>query len=322
MADIKKVLQRIYEFDLKSCTLIDGEEMIPTEKGNEFVNTFIKRDLDLGVLVTPTGYTRGLVYKSTNGGEFYNNPEWLPEVETFALNIYGLKKGSFYRVSVVSRNTRKYNRLIDVTDNRRLEVINGNQELIINEDVSEKMVNTSFSGIFRATSNEENIYFSIGKIYINDIIIDEVELLSDDVVSEVDSKGDFELGSGKSNIVAYGVFTPTILNKCGRYEEMTRVTGKGVNLYFDTIEKKYILERDNIEDTIGAPMTNSNFIIDFNMNKAPYIGRYQITSISPEASPNTLKQGFIKFELLDNNNTAYKYDRGDGRIAVIVTKLN
>lgn len=319
MAEIKKVLQRIYNFDLKNCVLTDGEEMIPTEHGNEFVNTFIKRDLDRGVIVTPGGYTRGLVYKSSNDGEFYNNPDWLPETESFLFNIYGLKKGSFYRVTVVSRNTRKYNRLIDVTENRKLEVLNESQELIINADVSDAMTNTNYEGIFRATSIEENIYFSIGKIYVNNIIIDEVEI-SKDSLEEVEKKQDFEIDNGKSNIVAYGVFSPDLLNENGRYGELSRITGKGINLYFDKNENKYILERDNNEDTIGTSFTNANYVIDMNFNKAPYLRDYQITEVSPDVSPNTLKQGFLKFEILKDGKPI-RYDRSSGRLIFIIRKI-
>ena len=320
MADIKKVVQRIYEFDLKNCELEDGNEMIQTEHGNEFVNAFIRRDIDRGIIVTPGNYSRGMVYKKSNDGEFYNNPDWLPEIERFSLNIYGLKKGAFYRVTVVSRNTRKFNRLLDVTDNRKLEVLGETQELIINKDVSENMENTEFSGIFRATSIEENIYFSIGKIYISNIIIDEVELLSD--IEESDEKQqDFEIDSGKSNIVGYGVFSPALLNETGRYGELSRITGKGVNLYYDKNTKSYIIERDNAEDTIGTSFTAANYIVDLNFNKAPYVRGYQIVDVSADASPNTLKQGFIKFEILDKNNNPEQYTKNSGRIAIIVRKI-
>lgn len=321
MADnIKKVVQRIYEFDLKRCELEDGNEMIQTEHGNEFVNTFIRRDIDRGIIVTPGSYNRGLVYKSSNGGEFYNNPDWLPEVERFSLNVYGLKKGTFYRITVISRNTRKFNRLLDVTDNRKLEVLGETQELIINKDISETMSNTEFSGIFRASSIEENIYFSIGKIYINNIIIDEVELLSD--VEETDERPqDFEIDSGKSNIVGYGVFSPVLLNETGRYGELSRITGKGVNLYFDKNTKSYIIERDNTEDTINTSFTGINYIVDFNFNKAPYLNKYQITEVSADVSPNTLKQGYIRFEILDKNDQPEQYTRNTGRIAIIVRKI-
>lgn len=320
MNEIKKVIQKIYEFDLKNCDLNDGDEMIPTEYGNEFVNTFIKRDLDRGIIVTPGGYTRGMIYKSTNDGEFYNNPEWLPETENFLLNIYGLKKGAHYRVTVIGRNVRKYNRIMDVTENRKLEVLTENQELLINADLSEYLNNKEFSGVFKATSIEENIYFTIGKIYINNIIIEEVELVKDEL-EEIEKNQDFELDNGKSNIVGYGVFSPVVVNETGRYHELTRITGKGLNLYFDKNTTTYILERDNSEDTIHASFTGVNYVVDFNFNKAPRLKDYEIVEISAEASPNTLKQGFIKFQILDKEDKPIKYDINSGRFTILVNKI-
>lgn len=321
MTEIKKVLQRVYEFDLKNCELIDGNEMIPTEHGNEFVNTFIKRDMDRGIIVTPGGYTRGLVYKSTNGGEFYNNPEWSPEIETFSMNLYGLKKGAFYRVTVIGRNTRKYNRLTDVTENRKLEILDETQAMILSADLSDTMSNKSFEGIFRATSVEENIYFSLGKIYVNNIIIDEVEIARDVLESNETKENDFELDGGKSNIVAYGIFSPDLLNETSRYAELSRITGKGINLYFDKNNKRYIVERDNIEDTIGASFTNANYLVEFNFNKAPYLNRYQVVDVSPDMSPNTIKQGYIAFEILNKDGIAERYERHNGRLAIIIKKI-
>lgn len=320
MNEIKKVIQRIYEFDLKNCAVRDGDEMIPTESGNEFVNTFVKRDFDRGIIVTPGSYTRGFIYKSSNNGEFYNNPEWLPETENFSLNIYGLKKGSFYKVTVIGRNVRKYNRLSDVTDNRKLEVITNSQEMLINADLSENMVNSNFFGIFKATSIEEDLFFTIGKIYINNIIIEEVEILKDENTDE-EKLNDFELDSGKSNIVAYGVFSPVFANEAGKYSELTKITGKGINIYFDKTDNSYIVERDNSEDTIKSSFTAANYIIDLNFNKAPKIRMYEITEVSADASPNTLKQGFIKFQILDKLGTPIKYSINSGRIAVIIKKL-
>lgn len=319
MTEIKKVVQRIYEFDLSNCELEDGNEMINTDHGNEFVNTFVLRDMDKGIIVTPSGYSKGLMYKSTNNGEFYNPTDWLPDLVDFSLNIYGLKKNAFYRVTVVGRNVRKYNRLIDVTDNRKLEVTDDSQVLLINADLSDSMTNTEFSGIFRATSVEHNLYFSLGKIYINNIIIDEVELVKDTIEEEVVSN-DVELDSGKSNIVAYGVFSPKTLNESNsRYSELERITGKGLSLFYDKTDNKYILERDNIEDTVRASFTNANYLIDINFNKAPYAS-YIITDISADISANTLKQGYIKFQIFDSGE-AVKYDRANGRFTFIITKI-
>jgi len=313
---------------LSNCQLIDGDEMISTDHGNEFVNTFRKVDMDKGIIVTPQGYNKGLVYKSTNDGEFFNNPEWMPELVRFSLNCFGLKKNAFYRITVKARNTRKYNSLLDITDNRQLEVSNSAQELIINEDIQDASKNESFDGIFRATRNEENIFFSIGKIYINDIIIDEVEIAKDE--EEVkEAPATIEFDSGKSNIVAVGIFSSHMISTKGRYYEAERITGKGISLYYDTNEKVYILERDNYEDSIGTAFTASNFIIDINMNKAPY-AQYTITDVSVDVSPNTLKQGYLKFKITDTGPSGEKdkvldpamYSRPNGRFTFVITKIN
>lgn len=334
MADVKKLIQRIYEFDLANCDLEDGNEMITTKTGkNEFVNTFIKRDLDKGIMVTPSGYSKGLVYKSSNNGEFYNKPEWMPDIVTFSMNIFGLKKNSFYRLTVVGRNTHKYNKLIDVTDDRSLEVSNDNQELLINADLSDDYDNASYIGIFRATSNEANLFFRLGKIYINNIIIDEIELLDESVAeSQQELNPDAQaaiIEDGHAKIVAYGIFNtiPAIENADtykGRYLEMTKLTGKGINLYYDKTTKEYIIERDNAEDTICNSLTGIEYLINFNFNKTVNNGvfsGYRITDVSPDISPNTLKQGYIKFVFVDKDEKPVPYQNKEGRLAFTVEKI-
>ena len=44
MAEVKKIVQRLYEFDLSHCELNDGDEFISTDHGNEFVNN-LSREL-------------------------------------------------------------------------------------------------------------------------------------------------------------------------------------------------------------------------------------------------------------------------------------
>ena len=317
MADIKRVIQKIYNFDFSKCEVSDGDEFIITDHGNEFVNTFIKRDLDKGIIVTPTGYSQGLIYKSTNGGEFYNKSDWYPEIVDFSFNLFGLKKNAFYRINVIARNSSKYNSISDVTDNRDLYVSNDNQELVLKEDLSSVMTNKECVGIFRATATEMNLHFSIGKIYINNIIIEEVELAKEQE-EVVEKANDFEFDSGKSSIVAYGVFSNEV-EYHGKYGEIEKITGKGLNLYYDKTENVYLLERDNYEDTIGTSFTNANYIVEFCFNKAPYAS-YQITDVSFDVSPNTLKQGYIKFQIFDNG-TAKRYDRINGRLSFIVKKI-
>lgn len=332
MADVRKLVKNIYRFDLSECTIEDGNEIYVTSGGiNEFVNAFRKNDLDSGIIVTPGGYSRGLVYKSSNGGEFYNKPEWMPDVVTFSMNVFGLKRGAFYRLTVISRTTHKYNRMIDVTDDRSLEVSNDNQELLINEDVSDVYENKQYSSIFRAISNEINLFFRIGKIFISDIIIDEVELLSEEVMSEdeiTEEEQNVVIEDGHAKLAAYGIFstipTEDVQNYKGRYLSMTHITGKGLSLYYDTTTKEYVLERDNIEDTLTGSLTGIEYLIDFNFNKVVskrIFSGYRITEVSTDLSPNTLKQGYIRFEFVDNNGNVVDNLNNDGRFAFIVNKI-
>jgi len=259
MEKIKKIGDRIYEFDFSKCELIDGDEIITNSNVSEFVNTFRKRDIDRGIIVTPSGYQKGLVYKKTNGGEFYNSPSWLPDIVTFSYNFFGLKSGHFYKLTVIGRNTRRHNGITDITKDRTLEISNESQELIIQENLENIFENTEFSGIFRSKGNEVNLFFKLGKIFINNIIVEEVDLVEEK--EEIADERDVFFKEGKEQVVAFGVFTtisviPNSDTFRGRYILMNRLTGKGINLYFDKIDNQYILERDNEEDTIGDSFVN------------------------------------------------------------------
>jgi hypothetical protein len=319
---IKKVIKRIYEFDFSKSELIDGNEIITTDTTSEFIMTFRKRDLDSGIIVTPSGYTKGLVYKSTNNGEFYNNPSWIPDIVSFAMNIYGLKKGNFYKITVIGRDTGS-NTVI--TNDRRLTINNEEKEVLIDHNFKGVSENKEIYGLFRASKNETNLFFKIGKIYINNIIIDEVEIVTEEKSEEVEVKDIFD--DGKVKMVAYGIFTTEPLTDDsykGRYVPMTRYSGKGINLYFDKNTNEYLIERDNIEDTIEESFTNINYLIDLNFNKVAnkkQFSQYNISEVSPDISPNTLKQGYIKFEFVDDSGKNVRYVNSSGRIYIRISKI-
>lgn len=324
MADIKKVVRNIYKFDFSKTTLIDGNEIMATDYSSEFVDNFRKRDLDNGIIVTPVGYRRGLVYKYTNGGEFYNNPEWDANLITFSLDIFGLKNKAFYRITVKGRNTHRY-RVTDYTEDRSLIVSDSNQELLLKENLENTDNNTDFSAIFRATSNEINLYFTIGKIFVNDIIIDEIELMNDN--TEVEDIKDDILAEGKLSIAAYGIYEPQpVINDTssfkGRYLEMTKLAGKGLILFYDTKTSSFVLERDNANDILGASFTNINYIVDINTEKLCGCSGHYAKDIDVDISPNTIKQGYINYIFLNSKNEAGSYKDFSGRLIVLVYKLS
>lgn len=323
--NIKKVIKRIYEFDFSNCEIRDGSEIMATSRVNEFLNTFKYRNIDEGIIVTPSGYIRGFIFKTTNGGEIYNNPTWEPDIITFAYNIYGLKKGAFYKITVKGRNAREYNKLFDITDDRTLEISNDDSDIIINHDFSEDLSNTEITSVFRASSTELNLFFRVGKIYLNDIIIDEVELLTEEKEDEIILTQNDEITENSISLVSYAIFDPKVNATALRYSECQKLTGKGINLYFDTKDKKYILERDNVNDIIGNPFTNINYIIDINTTKLVQkniFDKFMIANISNDISPNTLKQGYLEFQLLDEKGNSIDYSADNGRIAIIIKSIN
>ena len=77
----------------------------------------------------------------------------------------------------------------------------------------------------------------------------------------------------------------------------------------------------------GAAFTNVNYVVDFSFTKAPYAS-YMITDVRNDASPNTIKQGYIRFVVIDNDKHASYYtglpglySRSNGRFAFIIRKI-
>jgi len=319
---IKKIVKTIYKFDFSESELVDGRELVTENSISEFAMAFGRRDMDKGIIVTPSGYRSGFVYKSANDGEIYNHPNWIPDIITFAFNIYGLKRNAFYKLTVIGRDTGS-NKVI--TTDRRLIITNDENELLIDEDLTGQLENKEIHSIFRSFKNEANLFFSVGKIFISDIIVEEVELITEDEVIDESSDACFE--EGKLQLAAYGIFTTkanTPTEYKGRYIPMLRYSGKGINLYFDSNTDQYIVERDNDEDVLGESFTNMNYIIDFNFNKVPNKGlfsQYNIVDVNNSPSPNTLKQGYLIFEFTDQDDNPVVYTNKDGRMVILIYKL-
>ena len=320
--DVKKIVQRIYEFDLSNTSLVDGDEILSDDSygGNEFLNNFTRRDLDHGIVITPRGYRNGLVYKSSNGGEFYNNPAWVPDIVSFGLNLYGLKKGRFYRVTVIGRNVHKYNRITDITEDRHIEVMSQEKERIIYEDLSEKMSNTECEGIFRASSIEENLHISLGKIYISNIIIDEIEILDEGETRQ--EHEDLVIETGKATLLGYGVFSCKLPDfSHGVSAELEKLSGKGISVYLNKETKLYTIERDNADDCIGLPLSNISIFYEINDGKCPG-AHHSIADVSEKVSPHTIKPGYISFRMLgDADGKPLLYDNAYARLYIFVNKL-
>lgn len=318
--NIKKIIRRIYEFDFSNCDVKNRSEFYTTNGVSEFVSTFKKNDFENGIIVSPSGYKVGLFYSTNNGGEIYCPTKYNPDIVKFNFNIYGLKKGSYYRVTIPARSAGSLNM---ITDNRVINVTTDTEELVLNEDLTNVDENKELYGIFRANSNEINLFFSLGKVIIANIIIDEVELLTETESEEVINT--VQLDEGKIQLASYGVFNLKPNEPegyVGRYLATTKYTGNGINLYYDKTTNEYILERDNVNDILNESFNLLNYIVDFNVNKTVnknVFANYRICEVSLEPSPNTLKQGFIRFDFVDQ--TGQKVVLNEGRISIVINKI-
>ena len=66
-------------------------------------------------------------------------------------------------------------------------------------------------------------------------------------------------------------------------------------------------------------------MVDINLNKVVSkneFSQYNIVDVSPDISPNTLKQGYIRFEFADADDNKVTYSKRDGRIYIIIYRLN
>lgn len=324
---IKKIIANLYNLRdyFKRCTLEDGSELITDNGVSDFATIFRETNPDLGFIMTPGGYKSAMCYRTDSGGEVYSNPKWTPDVNKFNLSAFGLKKNSIYKLTVSGRSTGD-NFL--VTRDRSLLVTNSENESLIKEDLRNVSVNKEYHAVFKANSNEMIFYFSIGKIYIRNISLDEIELEGNENSENLLNGEDLNINDSfsfeKIQVSAFGIFNTTLNNSNTRYNMLTKCSGRGLNLYLDKHTNSYTLERDNREHVLEDSFTNINYIININLNKLEnkdYFMNYRITEVSSEISPNTLKPGYIRFEFFDKNGLVVPYKNVDGKIYIWINKL-
>ena len=323
MSDIKvkKILRKIYNIDYSKILLNDDDEFILQGNGiSEFTDFLKKNDLDNGVIVTPAGYKSGLFYSVENDGEIYSSSKLLPDIVNFTFNIYGLKKNHFYRITILARDTDSND---IITDDRSLVVLDDAKQAIINESLKGYKENQEIVGYFRAFGNEANIFFTLGKIVIKDINIDEVVLQEEEKFNEPENEITEEVVEGTESLCMYGIYSLTPIipdNFVGRYVLLQRLSGRGMEMYYDQIDKVYLLEKSNTETLIDEPFTNIKYKIDLNTNKLPnnhLFDNFRILDVSTDISPNTLKQGYAKFAF-DKDGQTIMYNNENGRLYVSI----
>ena len=310
MADIviKKVLDHIYNLSFDNVIVKSGDEFIIDKGINEFVSSFKYMDRNSGIIMLPCNYDgSGLWCRTESSKELFSLPKYNPAITQFGFHFYGLKRSKVYRVTIEARTMGSSQ---VVTNNRELKVYTNDGVSVISEDLTDVINPTCYYGVFISNSEEVILNFAIGKIAISKFSIDEVELFEE----KEEDNPDEVLEEGKIQLVSYGVFEVNKINKShytGKYIPQVRLTGKGINLYYNTEDETFVLERDNANDILGASFTTLKYLVDINTTKMTGNSGYTTKEVGLELSPNTLKQGYLIF----------KADGTTGTISVIINKI-
>lgn len=316
--EIKKIIDKVYDFSLKNTTLLPDVEILDNGIEDEFKKALMKGIIKKEIVMIPTEYKKGLFYDSATK-EIVNNPTWNPAIIKFTMNFNGLKKNTYYKLSVSARNYKKYSRITDVTDDRSLYVTTNKNDLLINSDLSDIDETINICGVFKAYENSISINFKFGKIAISRITLEEVELFEDDIEADVE---DIIIDHDRLIVVSASTFAVVSesVGLLGDYVPLIKMYGKGINLYFNRKDNTYIIERDNADDVVNSNLNSNRIIIDININKAigDYVGMRTIKS-SSELSPNTLKSGFIVFGFVNEKNEYVPLN--EGLISIVINKI-
>ena len=326
MKNIKKIIREIYKFDFSNNVLEDGDEILSRDKDylDELIILLKKNDTANGIVVVPSGYNNGLFYKSSNNGEILNDPTWMPEIVSFNLNVYGLKKNHWYKLTTIGRSSGTNN---IISSDRRILLKTPDGNLLQEHELKNVLdSNECKSSLFKADSNEMVINMTLGKVFLNNVILEEVELYED---IEKEDIADLVYSDNYKQLVAHGTFllNPVKDKYSKRFIELIKTTGQGINLYYDKNTFEYILERDNTQELLTEPFTNTKYIIEVNTTKIPkYVKNtlmfddFVTTEVSTDISRNTIKSGYVKFAFIKNNKIV-DYRKDTNRLSVLVYKL-
>lgn len=324
--DIKKIKKKVYGFSLTDDIVKDGYEIFgknPATDRNEMADLLKHTSLEDNIVVYVSDYGGGLYFHKDDDGMFsiVSDPSNMPSIVSFTLHFNGLKRGAWYKLSVVGRNTNNVNLY---TDNRNVTVTNELREMILNAELSKAKTNTTYTEVFNAHDVETELRFKIGKVFIRDIILEEIEV-EEPAAQDSDDIVDTEVSDGKITTVAYGVFMPftdTDRKDFTRYSRILRYSGCGIVLYKDHDTGEYILEKDNRDESFTENLNASNIIIDINTNKCDNGVTASCITCSPEPSPNTRHSGYLRFLLKETTDVVSKESAKASKLFISVQKIN
>jgi hypothetical protein len=260
---------------------------------NEVTGTHLIPYFDREIKSTQTG----LFYKDNS---IYNHPIYGESLISFRLSLTGIKMGSFYRIRFILSSLDTF---VEGASSKTYIVLNG-KDIVYNKDVPKEETNIDYT--FKSEASVINIAVTIGKVYIKDIIFEEVEV-SEPVVSQ---SSVFEVPD-LVNLKAYAVFRPSMLhNRDKTISKFPLLRGIGINVMYNKETDLIIIERNRENDVIQENIGLCKYLIDIKCFNSGYVSDHKI---GDGPSPFSGFNGYSTFRLNEGE--------GDTLIYILIYEL-
>lgn len=285
---IKGVVRKIYSINYDNINLENNTELIISKNTNDFHQLLFMNDEVTNTYLIPyfenenKSAQTGLFYKDNS---FYNHPVYGEKLISFRLSLSGIKNNSSYRIRFV---VSPIEYLVDAPS-KLYTVLNG-KDVMYNQNISSD--NTTIDYIFTSEESIMNIAVTIGKIYIKDIIIEEIELKAQPL-KEIEKV----VIPNLMNLKAYAVFKPTMLKNVDK--DITKfpiLRGIGLNILFDRTKDLLLIERNKENDVINNNIAIAKYLTDIKTFNG---GEVSDININNEISKLSNTRGYISFKLDD-----------------------
>jgi len=285
---IKSVIRKLYSIDYNNLKLEDNVEMIISKKTNDFHQLLYMNNEITNVQMIPqfesdnVSTQTGLFYKKDL---FYNHPKLGAPLISFRLMLIGTKLNSFYRIRFIVRGIEVY----DDTVSKKVYVVLNGKDIIYNKELPTGK-DTVIEYIYLSEGSVINLAFTIGKVAIKDIIIEEIEVQEDVKINErVVEIPDLV------NLKAYSVFKPSMLtNRDKILTKFPLLRGIGLNVIYNREDDIIIVERNKENDIVQESIGLYKYFIDVRVFNG---GEIRDLKVSDSPSPFSGYNGYASFKV-------------------------
>lgn len=295
---IKSLIKKIYNIDYDNIKLENNTELIISRNTNDVHQLLYKRDDISNIHMIPSFETEnkntqtGLFYKDN---QIYNHPIYGNPMTSIRFSLTGIKKGSYYRIRIIARGI---NTVKDLDSNKIYFVLNGTDIIYNSEIPTDK--ETVIDEVILSEATILNMSLSIGKVAIKDLIIEEVEISTNETKKTVAIEV-----PNLANLKAYAVLRPKDLpNKSLRITKYPLLRGMGLNVYHNREGDYVLVEPNKNNDVINDNIGNPSYMVTTQIYNG---GKTLDHTISSEASPFSGHLGYYTFRTNDITDSTIIY---------------